>query len=677
MSLQMPENLPSPEFSQNAEVVLAKRYRRWDASGEHQESTREMFWRVASAIAEEEGKYAKSPYTPEELAEIFYRLMTSRRFLPNSPTLMNAGTPLCQLAACFVLPVGDSIEEIFDAVKFAAMIHKSGGGTGFAFSRLRPRNSRVGTTGGVASGPVSFLKIFNTATEQIKQGGKRRGANMGILRVDHPDILEFINAKQKENEFNNFNLSVGLTEAFMDAVERRADYELIDPHTKKAVGTLNAGEVFDLLVKDAWKSGDPGIVFLDRINRDNPTTEQGEIESTNPCGEQPLLPYEACNLGSLNLALFVNQDRNPAGDPLEDGVNWEELRETVSLAVRFLDNVIDASRYPLAQIDEKVRQNRKIGLGIMGFADLLYQLGIPYDSEQGLAMAERVMGFVNEEGHRASQRLAEERGPFPAFAASVFPGRGVAPMRNATVTTIAPTGTLSIIGGCSSGIEPLFALSFTRNVMDGQKLTEVNPYFEKAVADAGLDTPGLMEEVASKGNVQSLSALPEKIRRVFVTAMDIALLWHVRMQAAFQRHTDNAVSKTVNLPNSATEDDIREVYWLACREGCKGVTVYRDGCRSVQVLPPGRSRRRWTDRMPGMRLEQRRKFRSTVPRKGMRKAAVWPYASVPRLCMASPRRCRQGLAPCISPSTSLTGSLLRSSRPSVRAAIRRRPRPRL
>ena len=536
MSLQMPENLPSPEFSQNAEVVLAKRYRRWDASGEHQESTREMFWRVASAIAEEEGKYAKSPYTPEELAEIFYRLMTSRRFLPNSPTLMNAGTPLCQLAACFVLPVGDSIEEIFDAVKFAAMIHKSGGGTGFAFSRLRPRNSRVGTTGGVASGPVSFLKIFNTATEQIKQGGKRRGANMGILRVDHPDILEFINAKQKENEFNNFNLSVGLTEAFMDAVERRADYELIDPHTKKAVGTLNAGEVFDLLVKDAWKSGDPGIVFLDRINRDNPTPEQGEIESTNPCGEQPLLPYEACNLGSLNLALFVNQDRNPAGDPLEDGVNWEELRETVSLAVRFLDNVIDASRYPLAQIDEKVRQNRKIGLGIMGFADLLYQLGIPYDSEQGLAMAERVMGFVNEEGHRASQRLAEERGPFPAFAASVFPGRGVAPMRNATVTTIAPTGTLSIIGGCSSGIEPLFALSFTRNVMDGQKLTEVNPYFEKAVADAGLDTPGLMEEVASKGNVQSLSALPEKIRRVFVTAMDIAPLWHVRMQAAFQRH---------------------------------------------------------------------------------------------------------------------------------------------
>lgn len=336
----------------------------------------------------------------------------------------------------------------------------------------------------MASGPVSFLKIFNTATEQIKQGGRGEEPIWASSVWITPTSSSSSTAKQKENEFNNFNLSVGLTEAFMDAVERRADYELIDPHTKKAVGTLNAGEVFDLLVKDAWKSGDPGIVFLDRINRDNPTPEQGEIESTNPCGEQPLLPYEACNLGSLNLALFVNQDRNPAGDPLEDGVNWEELRETVSLAVRFLDNVIDASRYPLAQIDEKVRQNRKIGLGIMGFADLLYQLGIPYDSEQGLAMAERVMGFVNEEGHRASQRLAEERGPFPAFAASVFPGRGVAPMRNATVTTIAPTGTLSIIGGCSSGIEPLFALSFTRNVMDGQKLTEVNPYFEKAVADA-------------------------------------------------------------------------------------------------------------------------------------------------------------------------------------------------
>ena len=590
--LTMPKNLPEPKLSQNAEVVLAKRYRRWDADGKHQESTREMFWRVASAIAEEEAKYEKSPYKPEELALKFYELMTSRKFLPNSPTLMNAGTDIGQLAACFVLPVGDSIEEIFDAVKFAAMIHKSGGGTGFAFSRLRPRNSRVGSTGGVASGPVSFMRIFNTATEQIKQGGKRRGANMGILRVDHPDILDFINAKQVEGEFTNFNLSVGLTEKFMEAVEKREDYDLIDPHNGEVVGHLNAGEVFDLLVKDAWKSGDPGIVFLDRINEDNPTPLQGQIESTNPCGEQPLLPYEACNLGSINLSLFVNGGRNPEGDPLDDGVDWDALKKTVWLGVRFLDNVIDASKYPLKEIGETVRRNRKIGLGVMGFADLLYQLGIAYDSEQGLAMAEKVMGFVNDEGHKASQQLAEERGSFKDFAVSAFPPMGVKARRNATVTTIAPTGTLSIIGGCSSGIEPLFALSFTRNVMDGQKLTEVNPYFEKAVADAGLSTPELMEEVASRGNVQSLLSLPEDLRRVFVTAMDIAPLWHVRMQAAFQRHTDNAVSKTVNLPNSATEDDIREVYWLAYKEGCKGVTVYRDGCRSVQVLATGEGQKK-------------------------------------------------------------------------------------
>lgn len=589
--LTMPKNLPEPKLSQNAEVVLAKRYRRWDADGKHQESTREMFWRVASAIAEEEAKYEKSPYKPDELALKFYGLMASRRFLPNSPTLMNAGTDIGQLAACFVLPVDDSIEGIFDAVKYAAMIHKSGGGTGFAFSRLRPRNSRVGSTGGVASGPVSFMRIFNTATEQIKQGGKRRGANMGILRVDHPDILDFINAKQVEGEFTNFNLSVGITEKFMEAVEKREDYDLIDPHTKEPVGKLNAGEVFDLLVKDAWKSGDPGIVFLDRINEDNPTPLQGQIESTNPCGEQPLLPYEACNLGSINLSLFVNGDRNPAGDPLEDGVDWEKLRETVNLAVRFLDNVIDASKYPLKQIGETVRRNRKIGLGVMGFADMLYQLGIPYDSEEGLAIAEKVMKFIDDVGHEVSQQLAEERGSFKDFAYSAFPPMGVKARRNATVTTIAPTGTISIIGSCSSGIEPLFALSFTRNVMDGQKLTEVNPYFKQALMGEGAYSLAVLDEVAEKGSVQSLD-LPESLKKVFVTAMDIAPLWHVRMQAAFQRHTDNAVSKTVNLPNSATEDDIREVYWLAYKEGCKGVTVYRDGCRSLQVLATGEGQKK-------------------------------------------------------------------------------------
>ena len=590
--LTMPKNLPEPKLSQNAEVVLAKRYRRWDADGKHQESTREMFWRVASAIAEEEAKYEKSPYKPDELALKFYGLMASRRFLPNSPTLMNAGTDIGQLAACFVLPVDDSIEGIFDAVKYAAMIHKSGGGTGFAFSRLRPRNSRVGSTGGVASGPVSFMRIFNTATEQIKQGGKRRGANMGILRVDHPDILDFINAKQVEGEFTNFNLSVGLTEKFMDAVEKRENYDLVDPHTKKTVGKLNAGEVFDLLVKDAWKSGDPGIVFLDRINEDNPTPLQGQIESTNPCGEQPLLPYEACNLGSINLSLFINENRDwLINNPIADGLDWDSLKETVSLAVRFLDNVIDASKYPLKQIGDTVRRNRKIGLGVMGFADMLYQLGIPYDSEAGLRMAEKVMKFIDNVGHEASQQLAKERGSFNDFAYSAFPPMGIKARRNATVTTIAPTGTISIIGGCSSGIEPLFALSFTRNVMDGQKLTEVNPYFEQALRIEGVYSQAIVDEVAEKGSIQNMD-MPESLKKVFVTAMDIATLWHVRMQAAFQRHTDNAVSKTVNLPNSATEDDIREVYWLAYKEGCKGVTVYRDGCRSLQVLATGEGQKK-------------------------------------------------------------------------------------
>ncbi len=587
MALAMPPNLPTPVLTRNAELVLAKRYQRKGPDGTVQESVKELFWRVAASIAGEEANYPNSPWKESELALAFYKLMTSLKFLPNSPTLMNAGTPLGQLAACFVLPVGDSIEEIFDAVKYAAMIHKSGGGTGFSFSRLRPRNSIVGTTGGVASGPVSFLRIFNTATEQIKQGGTRRGANMGILRIDHPDILDFIRAKEKEGEFNNFNLSVGLTEAFMDAVEQGRDYELVSPRTGRARGSLNAREVFSLLVKKAWQSGDPGIVFLDRINRDNPTPAQGEIESTNPCGEQPLLPYEACNLGSLNLSLFCRETGAGQRD-----VDWEELGGAVRLAVRFLDNVIDASRYPLALIEEKVKLNRKIGLGVMGFADLLFKLGVPYDSEEGIALAERLMAFIEDEGHRASEDLARERGPFPAFPDSVFPARGAKPLRNATVTTIAPTGTLSIIAGCSSGVEPLFALSFTRNVMDGERLVELNPVFEEALKDAGLQSPELMQEVAEQGGIQSLRALPEELRRVFVTAMDIGASWHLRMQAAFQRHTDNAVSKTVNLVNSATEKDIADIYWLAYREGCKGVTVYRDGCKSVQVLATGKGQKK-------------------------------------------------------------------------------------
>ncbi|MBO4301570.1 MAG: vitamin B12-dependent ribonucleotide reductase [Desulfovibrio sp.] len=583
--LAMPKDLPQPQVKPNAEVVLQKRYLRKDADGNVSETPRELFWRVASAIAAEEGRYASSPWSVASLAREFYDLMTQWKFLPNSPTLMNAGTPLGQLSACFVLPVGDSIEEIFDAVKYAAMIHKSGGGTGFSFSRLRPKASRVGSTGGVASGPVSFLRIFNTATEQVKQGGTRRGANMGILRVDHPDILEFIRAKEKEGEFNNFNLSVGLTEAFMQAVEDDGSYDLVAPHTGKVKERRRAREIFDLLVTKAWQSGDPGIVFLDRINRDNPTPDQGEIESTNPCGEQPLLSYEACNLGSVNLARFVLPGHK--GSAGVECIDWEELARVVHLAVRFLDNVIDASRFPLERIAETVRRNRKIGLGVMGFADLLYRLEIPYNSQEGLNLGERLMAFVNDEGHKASMSLAEERGPFPAYDTSVFPAKGLGPYRNATVTTIAPTGTLSILAGCSSGVEPLFALCFTRHILDGEHLLEVNPWFEEALGSAGLFSHELMDSVVARGSIKDMEALPVHLRRVFVTAMDIEPVWHLRMQAAFQRHTDNAVSKTVNLPHSATEEDIRNIYWLAYKEGCKGVTVYRDGCKSVQVLDTG------------------------------------------------------------------------------------------
>ena len=592
LMIAMPKNLPQPQLKPNTEVVLQKRYLRKSLDGKLSETPRDLFWRVASAIAVEEGKYERSSCEPEALARDFYDLMTGWKFLPNSPTLMNAGTDLGQLSACFVLPVGDSIEEIFDAVKYAAMIHKSGGGTGFSFSRLRPKESRVGSTGGVASGPVSFLRIFNTATEQIKQGGTRRGANMGILRVDHPDILDFIRAKEKEGEFNNFNLSVGLTEAFMQAVEKDEHYDLRAPNTGEVVDRLRARDVFDLLVKKAWQSGDPGIVFLDRINRDNPTPDQGEIESTNPCGEQPLLPFEACNLGSINLACFYLPGHNDDADPARDGIDWAELRRVVHLSVRFLDNVIDASLFPLPRIAETVRKNRKIGLGVMDFADLLFELGVPYNSREGIALAERVMGFVQEEGHKASAELAKERGPFPAYPASTYAKAKKGPYRNATVTTIAPTGTLSIIAGCSSGVEPLFALCFTRNILDGERLVEVNPYFEAALAATGLAGHELMDSVVAKGSIQDMDFLPAKLRKVFVTAMDIEPVWHLRMQAAFQRHTDNAVSKTVNLSNTATEQDIFDIYWLAYKEGCKGVTVYRDGCKSIQVLATGEGQKK-------------------------------------------------------------------------------------
>ncbi|OIQ50363.1 Ribonucleoside-diphosphate reductase NrdZ [Pseudodesulfovibrio hydrargyri] len=581
--LKMPANLPDPIVNENAKIVLQRRYQRKDLDGVVYETVKELFWRVASAIAKEEAKYEKSTTKPAKLARDFYDLMTSYRFLPNSPTLMNAGTDLGQLAACFVLPVEDDIEGIFDAVKHAAMIHKSGGGTGFAFSRLRAKDSVVGSTGGVASGPLSFLKIFNCATEQIKQGGTRRGANMGILRIDHPDIMEFIKAKERDGDLNNFNLSVGLTEAFMQAVHDKADFELIAPNTGKAVGTLNAREVFNILVQKAWESGDPGIVFLDRINRDNPTPAMGEIESTNPCGEQPLLPYEACNLGSINLGLCFAKGKNGK----DSEIDWDELKRIIHLSVRFLDNVIDASVYPLPQISDTVRKNRKIGLGVMGWADLLYQLNIPYNSQTAVDMAERVMKFVQAEARSASKQLAAERGQFTTYPESTFGAANLGPYRNATTTTIAPTGTLSIIAGCSSGVEPLFALSFVRNVMDNDKLVETNPYFEAALKDADAFSGKLMEEIAKVGSIKKMDHLPEHLRSVFVTSMDVEPIWHLKMQAAFQKYTDNAVSKTVNLPGSATKEDIWDIYWKAYEYGCKGVTVYRDGSKTSQVLCTG------------------------------------------------------------------------------------------
>ncbi|CAB1085367.1 Ribonucleotide reductase of class II (coenzyme B12-dependent) (EC [Olavius algarvensis Delta 1 endosymbiont] len=564
-------------LSDNAKRVLRRRYLRKDSQGKVTETPDRMFQRVAQHIAKAEKKFGGDENRVKEVQQLFYQIMTEFKFLPNSPTLMNAGRRLGQLAACFVLPVEDSMEGIFGALRNAALIHKSGGGTGFAFSRLRPKNSTVGTTGGVASGPVSFMKIFNTATEQVKQGGTRRGANMAILKVDHPDIMEFIHSKRKNRELNNFNISVGVTDQFMQAAEKGTDYGLVEPRDHTSVGKLNAREVYDTLVNQAWKNGDPGIIFLDRINRDNPTPALGDIESTNPCGEQPLLPLEACNLGSVNLAKFVLEN----GDgPM---VDYEGLKDIVDLSIRFLDNTIEMSKYPLPEITDMVKGNRKIGLGVMGFADMLYQLGIPYNSEAALETAESVMRFIQETAHEASQALAKERGTFNHYDQSIFKDQGIE-YRNATTTTIAPTGTLSIISGCSSGIEPLFALSFVRNVMDNDKLLEVNPYFEKVARERGFFSSDLIDQIARKGSIHDISEIPEDVREVFVTAHDVSPEWHVRMQAAFQKYTDNAVSKTVNLPHDATVEDVRKVYNLAYDLGCKGVTIYRDGSKENQVL---------------------------------------------------------------------------------------------
>ena len=564
-------------FSENAIRVLERRYLKKNKEGRVIETPEQMFRRVANHIAQAEKIYNKK-FNVKEMEEIFYKIMTESRFLPNSPTLMNAGRSLGQLAACFVLPVEDSMDGIFNALKNAALIHKSGGGTGFSFSRLRPKDSRVGTTGGVASGPISFMKIFNTATEQVKQGGTRRGANMGILRVDHPDIMEFIHCKNNHEELNNFNISVGVTDTFMDAVRDGKDYDLIDPCSKESIGTESSTKVHNDLVKQAWKNGDPGIIFLDRINQFNPTPSIGDIESTNPCGEQPLLPMEACNLGSINLSKYVNEnDEGPE-------IDFIGLKEIVCLGIRFLDNTIDMSRYPLPEIDKMVKGNRKIGLGVMGFADMLYQLNIPYHSEEALKTAEEVMKFIHETSLEASKDLAEERGVFPNFDKSIFKDQDGCEYRNATTTTIAPTGTLSIIANCSSGIEPLFALSFIRHVMDNDELTEVNPYFEKVAMNRGFYSKELMDTIADKGSIQDIVEIPEDVKKVFVTAHDVSPEWHVRMQSAFQKYTANAVSKTVNLPGDATTEDVQKIYNLAYKLGCKGVTIYRDGSKENQVL---------------------------------------------------------------------------------------------
>lgn len=566
-------------LNKNAVTVLERRYLAKDENQNPIESIEGLFRRVADAIAEGD-RHFNADDSVTALSDQFYESMMNLDFLPNSPTLMNAGRPLGQLSACFVLPVGDSMEEIFEAIKQAALIHKSGGGTGFSFSRLRAAGSVVKSTGGIASGPISFMKVFNMATEAVKQGGTRRGANMGILRVDHPDILEFIDCKKDNNDINNFNISVGITEKFMEAVENRTTYDIIDPCHKEKVKELDARMVFDKIVESAWRNGEPGIIFLDRLNRDNIVPKYGEIESTNPCGEQPLLPYEACNLGSINLVNTLEE---------VDGkyqVNFDKLRQTVHMAVHFLDNVIEVNKYPLEQIDHMTRQTRKIGLGVMGWADMLLRMGIPYDTQEAVELADQVMDFISAEGRKESIRLAKERGTFPMFPDSTYDQS--TPMRNGTVTTIAPTGTISIIAGCSSGVEPVFAFAFIRNIMDNTELVEVNPILKDVLVKRGIYSEELMRRVVAEGTLAHIKEIPEDIRRVFVCAHDISPEAHVRMQAAFQRHTDNAVSKTVNFTHDATIEDVAKVYTLAYELGCKGVTIYRDGSRQFQVLNIGK-----------------------------------------------------------------------------------------
>ena len=589
------------ELSENAVKVLEKRYLKRDSNGNCTEKPEDMFKRVADTIAKGDKQFGKSDNDIKALSERFYDAMTNLYFMPNSPTLMNAGRELGQLAACFVLPVDDSLADIFETIKNTALIHQSGGGTGFSFSRLRPKNSIVRSTMGVSSGPVSFMEVFNAATEAVKQGGTRRGANMGILRVDHPDILDFIHCKENNDKLNNFNISVALTDKFMQAYLNNEDYELINPQNNEVTGKMSAKKVFDLIVDCAWKNGEPGIVFIDKMNEDNPTPQIGQIESTNPCGEVPLLPYEACNLGSINLGRMINNGK----------VDWNLLEKTVRTAMRFLDNVILVNNYPLPQIAKMVNSNRKIGLGIMGWADMLMKLEIPYNSEAGIKLAGQIMEFIDYISKTESVELSKERGKFTNFSGSIYDGKNhlyerykgksfgkisdemwlnldkeIAKygLRNATTTCIAPTGTISMIAGASGGIEPLFGLVFSRLILDGTEMLEINPIFKDYMTSHGLYSEDVMSKIAKDGTIMNTENISDDIKQIFATAHDITPYWHVKMQAAFQLHTDNAVSKTVNFVESATREDIKDTYIMAYKNNLKGITVYRNNSRQFQPM---------------------------------------------------------------------------------------------